>query len=230
MRFRAWEPKKLNERPIYLRSVFFMLATLQSLLHLYYDYDRVLLPPTQSSTESTTEQTWKEEHPLAKVQVLSPTLAQNVGLRAAGMSILGPIIYALFIRRTAWSCSLWLAELLWDVPASQLSYIPPYHISLILRSLSSGFLLLAVWEASNALFGAYVAQEPMKKDLPFTSEAKDPNGALLNGLKSKRVTVKVSRLARPIYQWLIISSLLHIGSSSTSASDSMHAARPSSPT
>jgi nucleoporin NDC1 len=230
MESRAWERKKLNERPIYLRSVFFMLATLQSLLHLYYDYDKVLLPPTQSKTESTTEQPQKEEHPLARIKALLPNLAQDLGLRAAGVSILGPIIYALFIRRTAWSCSLWLAELLWDVPASQLSYIPPYHISLILRSLSSGVFLLALWEASNALFGAYVAQEPIKKGQPLTSEAKDPNGALLNGLKSKRGTLRVSRLTRPTYRWLIVSSLLHTGSSSTSASDFMYAAGPSSPT
>lgn len=202
MVYRAWERKKLNERPIYLRSVFFMLATLQSLLHLYYDYDRVTLPPTHTKTAPTTEQPQKEEHPFATIKASLPRLAQKIGLRAAGMSILGPIVYALFIRRTAWSCSLWVAELLWDVPGSRLSYIPPYHISLILRSLSSGFLLIALWESSNALFGAYVAQEPIKKDLPFTSEAKDPNGALLNGLKSRRETLRVSGLASPTSQSL----------------------------
>jgi len=229
MESRAWERKKLNERPIYLRSVFFMLAALQSLLHLYYDYDRIPLPPMEAKTEST-EHPQKEEHPLARIKPLLPTLFRNVGLRAIGMSILGPIFYALFIRRIAWSCSLYLATLLWDVPASRLSYIPPYHISLIMRSLSSGSLLITLWEASNALFGAYVAQEPIKKDQPFTSEAKDPNGSLLNGLKSKREALRVGRPAFRTLQRLTVFRLLHSGSSSTSASDSMHAARVFFPT
>lgn len=205
-----------------------MLATLQSLLHLYYDYDRILLPATQAVAQSSTEQPQKEDYPLAKIKALLPRLAQNTGLRAAGMSILGPIFYAIFIRRTAWSCSLWIAELLWDVPASQLSYIPPYHISLIIRSLTSGSLLIALWEASNALFSVYVAQEPIKKALPFTSEAKDPNGALLNGLKSRRETLRVSGSRRPIPRRLTMCSLLLCGSLPTSASGLMPAVKRSS--
>ena len=161
------------------------------MLHLYIDYDKILLPHTKSRTGSATEQPQVQEPPLRKLQGFAPRVIQNVGIRAACMSIFGPLVYALLIRRTAWSCSLWIAELLWDVPASQLSYIPPYHMSLIIRSFTSGLLLITLWEASNALFSAYVAQEPMKKGQPLTSEAKDPNGALLNGLKSKRGTIKV---------------------------------------
>ena len=168
-----------------------MLAVLQSGIHLYYDYDRVTLPLTKAKDKTTSEVPQKKEHPIIQLKASLPLLARDVGIRAICMSIFGPLIYALFIRNTAWSCSLYFAELLWDVPASQLSYIPPYHISLIIRSLTSGTLLVALWELSNALFAAYVAQEPLKKEQPVTTGSKDPNGSLLNGIKSKRDVTRV---------------------------------------
>ena len=69
--------------------------------------------------------------------------------------------------------------------------MPPYHISLIIRSAGSGFLLLLIWEISNAVFGAYVAQEPLKNGNPLSNDSGDPNGSLLNGLKSKNEVIKV---------------------------------------
>ena len=168
-----------------------MFAVLQSGIHLYSDYDRVTLPLTKAKDNPTSEVPQKKEHPIKQVRACLPLLARDVGIRSICMSIFGPLIYALFIRNTAWSCSLYLAELLWDVPASQLSYIPPYHISLIIRSLTSGTLLVALWELSNALFAAYVAQEPLKKEQPLTTGSKDPNGSLLNGIKSKRDVTRV---------------------------------------
>ncbi|KAI4246463.1 MAG: hypothetical protein LQ352_006385 [Teloschistes flavicans] len=38
---RPWERARLNERPIYLRSLYIGLALLQTFLHLYCDYDRI---------------------------------------------------------------------------------------------------------------------------------------------------------------------------------------------
>lgn len=183
---KAWERKRLNERPIYLRSVFYMLATLQSGLHLYYNYDSVTLPVTQAKTDVKSGQPPKQDYPLFRMKALLPSLSREIGIRALGMAILGPIIYTLFIRRAAWSCSLYLAALLWDVPASQLSYIPPYHYSIILHSLTSSALLTTLWEFSNAIFSAYLAQEPTKREQPLTSDSKDPNASLLNGLSAKR--------------------------------------------
>ena len=168
-----------------------MLAVLQSAIHLYFDYDRVTLPLTKAKDKSI--EVPKKEHPIMQVRASLPLLVRDVAIRSICMSIFEPLIYALFIRNTAWSCSLYFAELLWDVPASQLSYIPPYHISLIIRSLTSGTLLIALWELSNTLFVAYVAQEPLKKEQPLTSGSKDPNGSLLNGIKSKRDVTRVGR-------------------------------------
>ena len=172
-----------------------MLAILQSGLHLYYNYDSVTLPILHADIHSNSEQPPKQEHPISQMKALLPSLSRKIGIRAVGMAISGPIVYALFIRRAAWSCSLYFAELLWDLPASQLSYIPPYHYSLILRSLTSGILLITLWEFSNAIFSAYLAQEPVKREQPLTSDSKDPNASLLNGLKAKRETIRVSSIA-----------------------------------
>lgn len=172
-----------------------MLAILQSGSHLYYDYDSGTLPVIQAKTGTSSGQPREREHPIFQMKALIPGLSRKVGIRAAGMAILGPIFYALFIRRVAWSCSLYFAALLWDVPASQLSYIPPYHYSLILRSLTSSALLITLWEFSNAIFGAYLTQEPMKREQPLTSDSKDPTASLLNGLKAKREIIRVSSIA-----------------------------------
>lgn len=200
---RAWERKKLNERPIYLRSVFFMLAILQSACHLYYDYDKITLPPTKPKTEGSSEHLETAVLPSSQLKQSLPSLVNKIALRAAGMSIFGPIIYALFIRSAAWNCSLYFAEILWDVPKSRLSYVPPYHISLIIRSFTTGTLLISLWEVSNQVFSAYVAQEPLKREQPLTSESKDPNGSLLIGLKSKKEVLKVLYLLLILVQILI---------------------------
>ena len=168
-----------------------MLAILQSGLHLFYSYDSVTSPLTQAKTDGSSGQPPKQGHPLFQMRASLPTLALRIAMRAGGMAVLGPIVYALFIRRAAWNCSLYFAALLWDVPATQLSYIPPYHYSLILRSLMSGLLLITLWEFSNSIFSAYLIQEPMKRELPLTSISKDPNASLMNGLSAKREIIRV---------------------------------------
>ena len=172
-----------------------MLAILHSGLHLYYNYDSVTLPVTQAKTNVGSGEPPKQESPLLQMKALLPGVAKGICVRAAGVAVLGPIVYALSIRRAAWNSSLYFAALLWDVPASQLSYIPPYHYTLIFRSLTSSLLLITLWEFSNAAFSAYLIQEPMKREQPLTSISKDPNASLLNGLKAKREIIRVSSVA-----------------------------------
>ena len=132
-----------------------------------------------------------------QMKLLLPNLLRSVGIRAVGVAVLGPIAYTCtpFIRRVAWSFSLYYNALLWDVPASPLSYIPSIHFSLIRRSLTSSALLITLWGFSNAIFSAYLTQEPMKREQPLTSESKDPNTSLLNGLQAKREIIRVSSIA-----------------------------------
>ena len=175
-----------------------MFAIVQSLLHLQYDYDKIALPISPFEVDSIILQTpgipvWFA----SRVQILKPmflwdasnlpkSISQNVVLRTICISLSAPFIYGIFVRRTAWSWSLSFASLVWDLPASRLSYIPPHYPSLVYRSVTAGILLNLLWQSSNVLFTAYVAHEPLKKEQPLSSESKDPTGTLLNGLKSKK--------------------------------------------
>lgn len=217
---RAWEKKRLNERPIYLRSFFFMLAFLQAVLHLCYDYDRAFLPTADCKAKNRSNY---RAHivlaPIEQLKIAAPSLVQRVLLRATLAAISGPFIYATFIRRTAWGWALFLARMLWDMPAAvDLSYMPPYHISLLLRSLGSGFLLILLWESSNTIFSAFVAQEPLKNGQPLTDESRDPNGTLLNGLKARKEVVKVLGKSRFILSMLMNDRHLRFGNLSISVS------------
>ncbi|KAI9873812.1 MAG: hypothetical protein M1830_010584 [Pleopsidium flavum] len=198
---KSYERPRLNERPIYLRSIFLTLALMQSILHLYLDYDRLLLPVTKTKPETASEQ---RPHtvvmPLTQLKTRLPRLVQRSLPRALSIIILGPVVYSLFLRRTAWSWSLFLAKIFWSLArSSEPPKIPPYHISILFRSVTSSFLLIFLWEISNAAFEAYVAQEPLKNDRPLTDDSRDPNGSLLTGLKAKKEVPKTFAFWELIY-------------------------------
>lgn len=122
-----------------------------------------------------------------------PSLLRAIGLQTVSIATVGPVVYALFIRRRAWKISMFFTKLFWDVaPAAELSYLPPYHISLIWRSITSGFLLVFLWQSSNTIFSAFFNQEPLKRGQPLTAESSVPNEALIDGLRSAKEINKVS--------------------------------------
>lgn len=168
-----------------------MLALLQTFVHLYYDYDRVFRPMSQE-TGAADQRPRVVGRPMAQLQASAPFLLQRVVFRSVIMNMVAPFAYTLFLRGTAWNWMLSFARIFWEMPAAaELSFIPPYHISLLARSLVSSFFLILLWESSNTIFGAFIAQEPLKRGMPLTNESNDPNGTLLNGLKSKKEVVKV---------------------------------------
>ena len=170
-----------------------MLALVQTFYHLYYDYDRIALTVQYVKQDSTHSR--NPHHviqPLVALRAKSFLTLRSVVLRSIVISVIGPVLYALFIRQMAWNSTMLFAQLLWNLSkASGPSVAQLYSWSLLQRSASSGFLLMGLWELSNAVFGAYVAQEPLKCGVPLTDDSRDPNGSLLNGLKSKKETIKV---------------------------------------
>lgn len=168
-----------------------MFAILQTAIHLFYDYDRVFLP-IRKKLGSTEQRPLLATSPIAQLKTNAPFILQRVVVRVGVLGVLSPFLYAIFIRKIAWNWTYAFASMMWDIPfAEELSYIPPYHISLILRAMSSSLLLALIWESSSMIFTAYVAQEPLTKGVPLTDESPDPNGVLLNGLKSHKNVVKV---------------------------------------
>jgi hypothetical protein len=160
-----------------------------------------------------------------------PSTLYKAFSRALAISLATPLIY-MFIRGWAWHSTLLVARLFWNIPkASEPSRLPPFHYTLLWRSLVFSVLLVCLWELANSVFDAFVAQEPLKHDNPLTSESLDPNGSLLNGLKSRKETVKVGRIYLMVDSRMLISErYLHSGNCCISASDLKIGGRKSSPT
>lgn len=186
-------PDRLNERPIYLRAFFFMLAVAQSTSHLYYDYSSIEIPvaPALSPTSSDLR-----THPILSVyhkarQSLPSLLARSV-VSCFGLAIAGPFIYAFTLRTIFWSLHLALAKPFFSIPRSdaQPTGYPPCNIWMMARSFYASLLLAATWEASIFFFSAFLVQEPTEKGEPLSTTSKDANGTLLTGLVAKRDLVK----------------------------------------
>ena len=168
-----------------------MLAFVQTFIHLYYDYDRVYRPPSPE-TRAADQRPRVAGSPLAQLQASSLFLLRQAFFRSIIMSVVGPFVYTLLLRSIVWNWMLSLARLFWDMPAVvEMSFMPPYHISLLARSFVASFFLILLWESSNVVFSAFIAQEPLKKGMPLTDASQDPNRTLLNGLRANKEVVKV---------------------------------------
>ena len=64
-------------------------------------------------------------------------------------------------------------------------------IDLVGRLLAESFLLMFLWEFTNAAYSAYISQDPLKKGKSLTDDSKDPNGSLIIGMRSKKGFAKV---------------------------------------
>jgi nucleoporin NDC1 len=184
---------RLNERPIYLMSYFFMLALLQTAYHLFYDYDRINLPVEK--TRHGDQQSHVTMSPSAQLKAVLPRLISSAIKRAFVMMLIAPLIYAFTIRKFAWEWTLYFAKIFWKLPRSTaLPAISPFYYTFICRTFPAGLILMSLWEVGNAVFSAYVAQEPLKNERPITYESRDPNGSLLTGLRGKKLQTRVSKL------------------------------------
>jgi nucleoporin NDC1 len=191
----------LNEKPIYLTSFFFFLALVQSAYHLFYDYDRIDMPITKTKPDASSDQrAYLVVPPTAQLKTILPSLIQDSLKRVVLVAVLSPMIYSIkfpiypySVRSFAWSFTRSWAKVFWSLPKSSLlPSIRPFHWSVLMRTVTAGFLLVMLWEVGNAAFSTYVAQEPLKNERPITYESRDPNGSLLTGLKGKKLQTRVS--------------------------------------
>ncbi|KAB8239823.1 hypothetical protein ETB97_003446 [Aspergillus alliaceus] len=192
-RGRAHERASLNERPIYLYTCHFLLAIVQSVVHLYYDFDRVPIPVAKRAAGTADQRTHPVEPVSKRIQVALPRLAKDGLTRSAVVAAACPVAYAFLLRRPAWSFTMYFAKLFWDFPRSAAyppGLVPPIGPGMLVRTVFSGGLLVLCWQTANLFFSAFLSKEPLKRGQPLTAEAKDPNGSLLTGLTAKKETVK----------------------------------------
>ncbi|KAF2471607.1 uncharacterized protein BDR25DRAFT_260073 [Lindgomyces ingoldianus] len=189
---KLYERIKLNERPLYLRYLFIFLSVVQTVIHLWNDYDNIEVPGLRPKQERKDG----ESSPTAKAKAIHDRLLQKLWQivpRAFATMLstygVGSVVYFLGLRWVLWQWHYWGARFLVSLAkTSKPTGLPPFF-TLSAMFVAEGTLLALLWEFANSTFDIYISEEPLKKDKPITSESKDPNGSLLNGLKSKKQQV-----------------------------------------
>ena len=189
---RMHERFRLNERPLYLRYLFYLLAAAQSGVHLWKDYDKIDVPAMKPKKDrgdaAPARRAPKPRHVLSRQ--LKGMATQSSSLTAT-IAVVGLALYFAITRNLIWGYYYNFGRYLWSLSkTSTPTGLAPF-LPLCFMFLTEGTLLVVLWEFVNKTFDVYIAQEPLKNDNPITNDSKDPNGSLLNGLKSKKDTVKV---------------------------------------
>ncbi|KAJ9642390.1 hypothetical protein H2199_004770 [Coniosporium tulheliwenetii] len=185
---KSYERPRLNERPIYLRTLFICLAVVQSAVHLYNDYAGVDIPVEATSPKPDDPNPTPARSPYAQIWDQKLKIFLKGTMRVLGTVVVGSFIYYIFIRQTAYRIAFALAKPFFHLPKTAKPGSIASLGDLAGRFILHGSILLCIWEFANAVFSAYVALGPLKKDRPITDDSKDPNGTLLNGLKSRKTT------------------------------------------
>ena len=194
-----YERLRLNERPMYLRFMFFVLALAQSGVHLWFDYDKINFSTTSNDTEeaSAKEFSFLSFTDLkARWQNIPKRLfmmAKDAAIMSSTVTLIGTAVYMFGLRYQLWP---WYYSFARNVLMISLSKsrpnpntLPPFF-PLLSMFVSEGILLLVMWKVINKTFDANMSLPPLKNGNPITNDSKDPNGSLLKGLKGKKDTIK----------------------------------------
>ncbi|KAK4098238.1 hypothetical protein N658DRAFT_568877 [Parathielavia hyrcaniae] len=182
---------RLNEKPLFLISHLVLLGVYQTAIHLFKDVDRLSLGAAKPQNGGA-----KLEEGDASVQVrrlrdqLPAMLVQTINQSVFGLLMSG-VVYPLTVRGPVWRITLFFLRPIYNLPKTNM--LPasfPFSFSAILRCWLVSLMLLFGWTAANTAFSLFLVKNPVKNGKPLTSDSKDPNGSLLNGLKNKKLSIK----------------------------------------
>ncbi|KAF2117664.1 nucleoporin protein Ndc1-Nup [Lophiotrema nucula] len=184
---------RLNERPLFLRFLFLSVAVIQSGYHLWKDYDRIQLgavKPKQDKREGAPASSVKDpKSELFNQKRLTTSVFGSLNTALVAF-VAGFFVYYGGLRYLLWEWHARIARFYFTFGKSaKPTGVSPF-VELLAMFASEGPLLAFLWSFVNAAFDLYMAQEPLKAGQPLTSDSKDPNGSLLNGMKSKKEQVK----------------------------------------
>ncbi|EGX94198.1 nuclear envelope protein [Cordyceps militaris CM01] len=183
---------RLNERPIFLACYLASCALLQTVIHYRNDIDRLtIIKPAAKKEEPATKTGGFLTGSSQKIAQQFPTVFAGCIRQATYSLVLAMVLYYALLRSFAWSWALMLFRPFYNLPRTNI--VPsswPTDLFLMIRCIWAGALIHGVWAAGNTGFSIFMAKPPLKAGRPFTSESKDPNGSLLNGLKSKKPSVQ----------------------------------------
>ncbi|KAK5661304.1 hypothetical protein OQA88_11199 [Cercophora sp. LCS_1] len=181
---------KLNEKSIYFTANLVLLGVYQGIWHLFEDTDRLVLGTAKADKSDSgahdADAQWQ------RLWAKLPSIVRssfNHSLTAMAGSL---FVYGLFLRTPLWRLALFFLRPWYNLPRS--NFLPatwPFTATAILRSFYASFLFMLFITLANVSFSMLLSKEPLKNKKPLSSDAKkDPNGSLLNGLKSKKESIK----------------------------------------
>lgn len=181
---------RVNERAVFLTYYLVICGLKRSIDHFVGDTDRLDLGLMgREEKENPAEASIS----LKKVLLRLPAILAETFTEALRALVITGVVYYLFGGRSfAYQFALmWLRPFYNIHRANVLPTSYPLDMWLLGRCTLAGTLLIFLWAAGNLAFSIFMVKEPLKNGLPLTSDSKDPNGSLLNGLKSKKLSVKV---------------------------------------
>ncbi|KAI9158664.1 Nucleoporin NDC1 [Paramyrothecium foliicola] len=182
---------RLNERPLFLVCYLVTCALLQTFCHYGWDYDRINLENGKKASVADQKGVSPTEGTLRTFFGRLPCQAMRGITPSVAAWLLAFPIYVSWLRPTVWSWTLMFMRPFYNMPKTNI--LPPnwpVDIYLFARCIVSGTLLNLIWASGNTAFSLFMVQAPLKNGKPLTSESKDPNGSLLNGLKSKKLPIR----------------------------------------
>lgn len=183
---------KINERAVAFRAIFLILGIIQSFWHMIKDVDKVASRKAVADKNKTL--TAVIDPPLTQIRNALPRITIKAATVAAA-AFPGLILYlATPMRSISWGAGYWFLKKFYTLTPGQESHksgIAPYG-DFMFRLITEIFLLILLWEVTNAAYSAYISQEPLKKGNPLTHDSKDPNGSLIAGLKANKQFAKAT--------------------------------------
>ncbi|KUI67402.1 Nucleoporin NDC1 [Cytospora mali] len=189
--FQFGDRARLNERPIFFTVHFLVFGLAQGLFHIFRDDDRLRLGCVALDDKDSAA---NENQPTLSARLMDeiPALVSSTLLRVA--VILGGYIflYHAVLRGVAWRTTLALFRPFYTLPRTNMVPVSLGGMNMVLwvRIFYTSSMLMFLWLAGNKMFSLFLVRAPLKNGNPLTSESKDPNGSLLNGLKSKKLPIQ----------------------------------------
>ena len=189
--YRNGDRARLNEKPLFLTTYLLGCAVIQAAGHIFGDIDRLLLREPPKAFDSKGQEI--PLGPLGRVTGQLTGVFVSSSVWAAFTLVIHMFTYFLIARPLAWGWALFFLRPFYNLPkTNMLPPSGPVTFYSLKTCLISGCLVFFLWKASSVAFSAFMARKPLKSGKPLTAESKDPNGSLLNGLKSKKQYIRVS--------------------------------------
>ncbi|KAI0967928.1 nucleoporin protein Ndc1-Nup [Xylaria arbuscula] len=196
---------RLNEHALFYTANLMVLGLFQGTIHATSDMDRLLLGVIGAArggngdggnqdgerNEGNAGDVAKPpdtENWANKLGEWTPVLIVRSGMLAITVAAANYVFLYHFFRISAWRTSMWFFRFFYsDLPRYNLpTGSAPWSIWMLGRTIWASFLLSLLWYFGEIAFRVQLTREPLKKGQPLSSESRDPNGSLLNGLRSRK--------------------------------------------